>query len=186
MKLVEEMTQFRDGMINLVKEAAPDYLEPFEKIGQKFNRICELASQISRSETRCSEDLRDVVERFRVVVRISREHYHLMSDADGTATQLALLEQKKKALMPTPKWVKDGPKIEAQIDLAIKEREDALNAAKQKTQELIEAQNAYQDFKLRRMKHAWIQFAQVIRECGTEAALLFAEISEDLKNICKP
>ena len=186
LKLVQEMIKFRDAVTNIVKVNAPDYLDPFQKIVQKFNRVCELAGQISNSETRCSEDLRDVVERFQVVARISREHYHLMTTADKTAADLTLLGQKKRALITTAKWEEEGARIESQISSARANRENALNAAKQKTEELIEAQVAYQNFKLRRMKHAWLQFAQTIRECSAEAASLFAEISEDLANICKP
>ena len=122
--------------------------------------IITINTRIANSEIRCSDDLRDVVERFTVVKQLANEQFESMRTVDNLTKKLIEAEKKNIIASKQPNYEENRYKYMKPVDLARMERKYALEKAKKLTNELIDAQEKYNTFKIKRQIHAWTFYAQ--------------------------
>jgi DNA repair ATPase RecN len=134
-------------------------------------------SQIADSEIRCSDDLRDIVERYTVITRIASEHQEALKNVDDLTRQLQKNSDERK------KGAGNMPDLEQRFVSLRNQKKEALEQARNKTAELIEANKKYQALKVRRMVHAWTQFSAIMREKYAEVSELFKKFKLVLEGL---
>jgi hypothetical protein len=121
--------------------------------------------------------LKDLVERFSVVSRISAEQQETLNKVDEVTKRLQKNVEERK------KGTGNLPDLERRFAGLRNDKKEALKQARSKTIELIEANKKYQAFKIRRIIHAWIQFSAVMREKYSEVSDLFRKLGTVLEGL---
>lgn len=182
-KVVVDLYVFSRALRNLVSQEAVSCSDKTNEMFALLDRIREISTVVCAGEVRCAEDLGDIIERFRVVTRVSIAQYQAMTDVDRANQELTKVETLRFAAMQTPKWEQEKPLHDMAVAHAVTQRERVLLIARERTVELITAQKKYRMFKLNRQKHAWEQFANALRMMGTDGANILTEIATSLRQI---
>ena len=183
LKLSEQLTNFSKSLQSLLSSETIHYGSTIHDIAILITSIININTRIANSEIRCSDDLRDVVERFAVIKRIANEQFNSMRSVDEKTKKLIEAETKNNYAIKQPNYEEVKYKYIKAVDLARMERKYALEKAKKLTCELIEAQKKYNTFKIQRQIHAWLFYAQNIKQDYVKLAQLFDQLSFTLSQL---
>ena len=175
--LSEKLSTFLHFLETMVLEETLHYGNVMHDITNVLTAIININSKIANLEIRCSEDLKDVVERFRVVERVSSEQFQAMKTVDEYTNKLIEAESKKNIAKLQPRYEEIESKLLANISNIRFARKVSLENAKIKTLELIEVQKKYNAFKLKRQIQAWSNFAKSMKSEYDKLSLLFEQLA---------
>lgn len=183
LKLSEKLTDFSQSLQSLLLSETIHYGSTIHDIIILLTSIITINTRIANSEIRCSDDLRDVVERFTVVKQLANEQFESMRTVDNLTKKLIEAEKKNIIASKQPNYEENRYKYMKPVDLARMERKYALEKAKKLTNELIDAQEKYNTFKIRRQIHAWTFYAQNMKQDYNKLAQLFDQLSSTLSSL---
>lgn len=183
LKLSEKLTNFSNNLQSLLLSETIHYGSTIHDIIILLTSIITINTRIANSEIRCSDDLRDVVERFTVVKRLANDQFESMRTVDSLTKKLIEAEKKNIIASKQPNYNEIRFKCMKPVDMARMERKYALERAKRLTQELIIAQEKYNEFKIKRQIHAWTFYAQNMKPDYVKLAQLFDQLSETLSQL---
>lgn len=198
--LVSDMKEVYDGLRSAA-EGRQKYAQNWKDFGnyvkvmvlsqnstleEQMNKLCELFTAISDcqkniadAELRNAEDFNDVQERFTVVYRKNEEYNNQKRQFRDYEAELKDAIAKNEAESKKANYTKNQQKLEANIERLRKLKAEALELTKQKLQDVIEAREAYNVFKVRRFKHGWTTYGTTLKEESEKEAKYLQQV-EDL------
>ncbi|KAH0786573.1 hypothetical protein GPJ56_009475 [Histomonas meleagridis] len=171
---LEAKRKFVEHLTKIVEQEAPEFEQTMIEISNKLNSSLDNEEALVDAYERFAEDFNDVSARFEVIYRLSEEtsscKRHLKecrAKVEKARADLELDEQKG-----SPKKIK----LQAELEKAIQQKRDALQALQDKMEEFIQVKVRYNKFKVRRLTHAYTYLGKVIRSSLTG-------VSSDLESV---
>jgi hypothetical protein len=128
------------------------------------------------AEIRNAEDFRDVFERFEVVYQASTQYTERKAAFREAAAALDATGKKIKAEEGKPTWPRVQSKLVHQEAKEKMNREVALGRYKDILQRFIDAKIRYNRFKVSRMRHGWVLYAQALRTASKAEVDVFGRV----------
>ena len=177
LKLSQQLTNFSQSLQALLSSETIHYGSTIHDIIILITSIVVVNTRIANLEIRCSEDLRDVVERFTVIKQLANEQFEAMRSVDENTKKLIEAETKNINASKQPNYENVRMKCMISVDMARMHRKYYLEKEKNITIELNGAQKRYNDFKIKRQVHAWASYAQNMKKEYVKLAQLFEQLS---------
>ena len=179
----ERLNIFVNTLSSMVNKICPEYEVQMQAVRDVYSRISACNLKLARAEHRCSEDLRDISERFLVIERINNEYIQLKESYQTASNNLIAALADELAEKEQPNYDKIRAKIEASIVKAKADKNTANEFLKRKINELIEAKDKYNKFKARRLKSAWQTLAEGLDAFAQSENTLYEELKEKLEKL---
>ncbi|OHT07397.1 hypothetical protein TRFO_24413 [Tritrichomonas foetus] len=174
--LSQQLTTFAQNLEAMVLSDTLHYGSAMHDIMNVLTAIININTRIANSEIRCSEDLKDVIARFKVVKATSRDQFAAMRSVDEATKKLVdaeLKDAEAKQNLTEINYAEKSIKLKQNIDAARELKRSCLQLAKEKTIRLIEVQEKYNAFKIGRQVHAWAAYAYTMKQDYEKLAQLF-------------
>jgi hypothetical protein len=165
------VTKLSQSVQALVTAEAPDSLPVMQPTIQLLEKLSAVHADIAAAKLRVSNDIRDIVERYRVVERISDQRRSAGKALESSKAKLNEYEDEVAAESKR----KDYNMKRAELNLAKLRaaKKAALIRARDLTVRLIGEQKKFANFVFRRTREAYARFgATLSRDCPLELAIL--------------
>ena len=203
-KLCADMSAVYDGLISAVKHRReyakswtsfgqnasvmaisqlPDHKEKLEEFAKLFAEVGEIHMELANKEERNAEDFRDVIERFAVVYRVNEEYNIRKEQWDDACKELEKAQRTIDVESQKPTYSSKAPKLQANLEKAKQLKRDCLRRYKRKVLQFIRVKEQYCKFKVRRIKHGFLLYAEAMREAARKEMDVFVRIRDHLNNL---
>ena len=158
----------------------PDHKEKLEQFAELFAEVGQIHNELAAKEERNAEDFRDVIERFSVVYRVNEEYNIRKEQWDDACKELEKAQRTLDAESAKPTFASKEPKLRANIEKAKQLKRDCLRRYKRKVLQFIRVKQQYCKFKVRRIKHGFLLYAEAMREAAKKEMDIFVRIRDHL------
>jgi hypothetical protein len=151
---------FARGIVTFASQVRSDSTEKFSVLQSYYNEIADLHDNMADAEAQTGEDIRDLVERYAVLARVTDE-YNVQKDACETISN-SLLEAMAAQTVASKQGNYEKVKMELENRVLRIRFEKKFNCKLliEKVKQLIAVRQKYSVFKLRRLEHGWHAYAQ--------------------------
>lgn len=161
---IDYFRKFAETVIQLVEHEAPEFNSHIKEIFERFCNSINYEEILVNGYERMTEDFNDVAERFNVIYRCSTACSDARAKVKDCRAKIEKLNNDLATVDPKKK-----SKVEAELQKAIQNKKDAIENAKDKIQELIDEKEKYNNFKVKRLKHAYVHMGQILNETMTNS-----------------
>lgn len=163
----QEFAQFFDNLKALVHNEAPGFDAQLRSIGDIFAETLAAEATVTNAEERLAEDLNDISARFNVIYRLTEEGATAQRRVHACTETIERL--RRSLAEDQSRGGQRQFKLQGDLDAAVRAKHDAVLAAINKLQELINAKRRYNRMKLRRLRHGYGNLGEVSeREYDTQ------------------
>ena len=127
---------------------------------------------------RSAEDIRDVFERFEVLYRVNEEYGIRKEQLAEANRKLTETHAKIEAEKNKGTYEKNKQKLEASLELARKDKTDALRRIKRKVRQLMHVKETYNKFKVKRFRQGFTRYNDALREASQNEIQKLTQIRE--------
>jgi hypothetical protein len=175
-KQIVSLERFFDGLTQLLRKQAPEFLPTMATLGQSFQAGLAHEKLLVDAESRLAEDVNDVAARYEIVFRVTDESIDARKKVKDSRAKVESLRAALAA--DEAKGGLKKVKIEADIRAAIEAKRAAIEAAEAKLDELMRIRRLYNAFKIRRMRHGYQNLGQVIVNATAGILAAFGELRQ--------
>lgn len=184
---VKNRREYAKSWINFGSQASvmaisqlPDHKEKLEQFAKLFEEVGQIHNELAAKEERNAEDFRDVIERFAVVYRVNEEYNIRKEQWDDACKELEKAQRTMDVESQKPSFASKQAKLQANIDKAKQLKRDCLRRYKRKVLQFIKVKDQYSKFKVRRIKHGFLLYAEAMREAAKKEMDIFVRIRDHL------
>jgi hypothetical protein len=174
-KQLAAMEQFYSMLTRVVRKQAPEFLDTMMHLGEPFLNVIAHERTLSAAEARLAEDLNDLSARYEVVTRVTEETHDARKKVKDCSQKIANL--KASLAKDELKGGQNKIRIESEIRGAIEAKRRAVDAAEAKCEELIRCRQAYNTFKVRRLRHGYQNLGKALAESSRGIQAELAELT---------
>ena len=179
----QRLSDFSTNIQEMIRVVCPDVQEAMSAVGAVFSKIVQCNAELAAKEERVSEDIRDLVERFSVVNRANENYMKQTENYANASNKLIDALAEELAQKEKVGYEKIRPKIEAAITKAKIEKNAQNKTLSQSISRLINLKEKYNQFKIRRLTHAFQLFSSALAEHSEKEARFYQELIEALDNV---
>jgi hypothetical protein len=170
-KQLATLTTFYEMLTRVVRKQAPVFLDIMGHLGEPFAAAIAHEKTLSEAESLLAENLHDLAARYEVVWRVTEETQEARRKVKEATQKIASL--KTALAKDETKGALNKVKIEADIRAAVEAKRRAVDAAEAKLEELVRCRQAYNDFKIRRLRKGYANLGKTLVDAarGIQEAL---------------
>jgi multidrug efflux pump subunit AcrA (membrane-fusion protein) len=164
------------SLVKLVVKEAVEFEKPTTYALDPYRQIAATELDFANLEERVKDDLQDIIERYKVIQRIDAQYGELLSQVQAAK---AALTQAELTLSTVNSEL--GPrrqKAEQELARAKTAKADLIVKARDLTVQLIEAKERFNKFRLNRLRHAWVTYADALSQYGKQGAELYGVLAK--------
>jgi DNA repair exonuclease SbcCD ATPase subunit len=150
----------------MMKGQIPSLQDSFKRLTEMLEEFAKIHEELADKEERSSEDFRDILERYAVIFRVREEYDMRKAQFAESCVRLDEIHRKIENESVKANWEKNRVKYEALLEDAKADKTDWLRRYKRKTAQMIAVKDAYNKFKVRRMRHGWFLYADAMKEAA--------------------
>lgn len=156
----------------------PELKTRFEEMRTIFNELSHIQYKLASEMERSAEDIRDVFERFEVLYRVNEEYGIRKEQLAEANRKLTETHAKIEAEKNKGTYEKNKQKLEASLELARKDKTDALRRIKRKVRQLMHVKETYNKFKVKRFRQGFTRYNDALREASQNEIQKLTQIRE--------
>jgi hypothetical protein len=164
------------GFVKLISKEAVGFEKPTTYALEPYRQIAATELEFANFEERVKDDLQDIIERYKVIQRTDAHYGDVLSQvqaAKAALTQAELIWATVKSEL--------GPrrqKAELDLERAKTAKTDLVLKARDLTIQLIEAKERFRRFRLNRLRHAWVTYADALSRYGRSEGELYGSFAK--------
>jgi hypothetical protein len=171
--------RFSETITTLTKAECEPALSTIEPVCGLLERWSSLCERIADEEMRVSDDLRDIFERFQVVLRTTEARKESIEDLTAAQRKVKDYQMQMANDAKKPSFVQ--AKADAQMAKLQDARKKALIIAKNLTSKLINERVKFRKFHFRRLKHALQHVGRTMTATRSEEVEILRRLIEALR-----
>lgn len=179
----ESWKRFGENAAAMCTGEIPELKQQFEEFSGFCNELYAIQNTFADKEERCAEDWRDVIERFAVVFRVNDEYIERKTQWREATEGLERVQKTVELESVKPSYDKNKDKLNQKLEEAKQNKRDYLRRYKRKLNQLINVKDAYNKFKVRRMRHGWILYAEAMKEASLKEMDVYAKMKNLLSSM---
>ena len=170
-------------LIKFVRKEAPPFEKSISFAIAPMHKISKIEEQELLSEKRLKEDLNDILERRKVVLRIENEYKNALEQLEQSKIEYQDAKMQLQYEYDQGTKGKQLELVENYYAEAKSNRIKCFEAAKEATRKLIDAKNKFSKFLVNRTKHGFEQYGKEIGSCASEKAELYSQMSQSFSEL---
>ena len=178
-----EIANFANTVENLFKVWAPSYETKITEYTDIYKQISQLQKDLAADEIRVSEDIRDCHERYLAVDNFAKEYHAISAKYDDDSNNLINALGSELYEKRTGNYEAKKEQLTAAIKAAKAKKKATLEKKKKALTDFINAREAYNKFKVRRLQHAFLLYSKALQETADKENELYGKAIEVLNKI---
>jgi hypothetical protein len=167
-----------DTLSKLAVGEVPQLAQPASDLAKLFSELGEVHQELSLSEERNCENVRDVIERFVVVYNASEAYSSIHELYSVAARNLRLHREKMEMQSTRPDYEVIRPKLEQEQKVLLEKQYTLLLKFKPALYRNIVQREKYIIFKARKFKDGFSQYAVALKTAAQKEIEIFERIKE--------
>jgi hypothetical protein len=166
----------------VIRKQAPEFLPALAVLSKPFNAAIRYERVLVTAERRLAEDLQDLVARYDVLVRLKNEFQVISKQISENRSRI----DKIRTEMDEDRRRGGQKQTKLNVDLAVarERRRHSVEDGCAKLQEIMDARGKYYAFYVRRLRHGYAYYGDVLKEANRRIAFaceLFRDLAGEIR-----
>ena len=170
-------------LLKLVRKEVPPFEKGISIAIAPMNKICQTEMREYIAEERLKDDLKDLVERRKVIRKLEIEYDSSLQSFEQAKTNYNEAKSNLQYLYDQRTTGKILQDAEETYNKCKEDRINSLNSAKEAAQKLIQEKQKFEVFMVNRVKHGFDLYSTEIEKSSLEQSELYAQIAQSFSEL---